>query len=156
MSKKNKRRKSDGVLGPIITVLKDGFLGGLLLIAISHGIHVFSTAEENAYRAKDEVMRQFTVTKFTLEQQINECINGRAVTSLENEKRIENRKKLVASAVKNKIALPANAYYDLIQFTRFDDSKKTQNLCSLNASELKSILNQIAHIEDEVLSDVRR
>lgn len=156
MGKRNKKRRRDDFLTPVITVLKDGFLGGLLLIAISHGVHVFNKAEENNATARHAVLSQFVESKNILIDQINVCLNGKNITKQQYMLRVHARESLVATAVKNKLSLPTNAYFNFIQYTRFDDADATQNLCKLSADQLKILIGQINELQVKLQSEIRK
>lgn len=147
MSKRNKKRRHEDLLSPIITVLKDGFLGGLLLIAISHGVHVFSQSREADYNARQSVISQFVVSKNVLSEYINICLKGAVIPRNVHQKMLDERKKLVQLAVVDKPLIPSDLYLKVIQYTRFFDARKIQTLCSLDAEKLNSLQDQVTDLE---------
>lgn len=126
----------------------------LLLLLIPAGLKYWQYNEENNKKIRKEVFNQFEISRNIVIDNINYCMQGVKVSQMKVNERLEAREKLVDIAENNKKTIPPNAFYWLLQYTRFDNAPASQDICSLSNVQLKFLRNKLTNIEIKLRNEM--
>ena len=146
--------KKSGYLSYFFRAKKDTVLGAVILALIIFGIHKCSSVEQDTYKARQAVYAQFETSHSIIVININSCLQKGKISKKRSLQRLEARKDLVNIIGKSLNSIPANAFFLLTQYTRFDNSDVTQNLCDLSKNQLKQILNKLDDMDIRIRNEL--